>query len=381
MAFHAPGKVWPKGFLAWSRTDPAGSAAPVFKFRFSRWMERPQVRPGYMQLYDELLEYDAEGKVAWSSFVEGVKCHRLNWDMAFYPHLQLKEAAHHASSAGVACARVLAAEEPERGNMTFCLSQDGVPQSLNISLLASFSGGTNAGFYTISSTFLNVTSGPLPPDTFAQPKPCMEGASPVHCPYNVSEPTEVVTAVHYTHAAGKDCGLNNLMTNDLLGTLTFGPSAPYEFLQVYKVTVNKGFAQIQDCNYKPQLGQMVCDGGNRTSANAKSVGRSSCNYLEGEFQGQCAENEETGSWFSFPSVGECAAGWDVGFNGCTWKTDSFRVVKFHCVEDRCKSVVEGDGPGHVRSLACLQAALSDCPDFGGPMGPTCFSKPDPDILV
>jgi len=190
----------------------------------------------------------------------------------------------------------------------------------------------------------------------------------------------VVTAVHFTHAAGKDCGLNNVMTNDLLGSLTF--LAPeYEFLQVHNVTVNKGFAPIQDCNYKPELGQRVCDGGSRNSSNAKSVGRSSASYLEGEFLGQCTENEATGSWFSFPSVGECAAGWDVGFNGCTWKTEAFRVVKFQCVADRCKSIIDGHDPGHVHSLACLQEALWDCPDFRGPMGPTCFSKPDPDILV
>merc|ERR1719291_1043640 len=111
-----------------------------------------------------------------------------------------------------------------------------------------------------------------------------------------------------------NCGLNNLMTNDVRGALTFyGFDRPY--MQVYNVTVKRGFAPIQDCNYIATEEQMVCTGGHRTAANAKSVGRSSANYLEGRFLGQCSENMATGSWLQFPSVGECAAGWDVGFNG------------------------------------------------------------------
>merc|ERR550539_691001 len=104
-------------------------------------------------------------------------------------------------------------------------------------------------------------------------------------------------------------------------------------------------------------------GGNRTQANAKSVGRCSAQFLEGAFQGQCTENQVTGSWFSFPSAGECAAGWDVGFNGCTWKTTSSRVVEFKCVADRCERMLMQEGTDVEEKAACLRSAFSDCPDF------------------
>merc|ERR1712060_353189 len=87
--------------------------------------------------------------------------------------------------------------------------------------------------------------------------------------------------------------------------------------------------------YRPQIGQMLCTGGNRTSANAKSVGRSSAMYMDGQYRGQCAENALPGSWYSFPSIGECAPGWDVGFDGCTWKTESFKVISSDCFAAKC----------------------------------------------
>merc|ERR1712113_465434 len=198
--------------------------------------------------------------------------------------------------------------------------------------------------------------------------------------YNVSEPTETITAIHFTHESGKNCGLNNLMTNDLRGALSFR-GGDYPYLQVYNVTVNRGFAPIQDCNYKPLLGQMYCDGGNRSAANAKSVGRSSEGYLEGRYQGQCSENALVGSWYSFPSAGECAAGWELGFNGCTWKTRSFKVVSSQCVKNRCLDVLEHEHAPYPEALPCYESAIAKCSDLKGPMGPTCLTKPHPDILV
>jgi len=170
------------------------------------------------------------------------------------------------------------------------------------------------------------------------------------------------------------------MTNDVRGAVTFVGSE-YEFLQVYNVTVHKGFAPIQDCNYKPEAEEMVCEGGSRTPTNAKSVGRSSADYLEGQHLGQCSENALIGSWYSFPSVGECAAGWDVGFNGCTWKTVSFRLISNECMKARCGDL--HDEAPYPQRVPCLERALVECPDLKGPRGPTCFSKPGvhADILV
>lgn len=379
MIFHAPGQTWPQSsFMAWSRGTP-GDTGPIFKWRYQRYQPKPRISPTYTQSFDEGLEVGADGNLSRTFFVEGVKCHDWNWDMSLYGSLEVVDEPKQVH--GAECKTVLATRDPEKGNLTFCLGDGGVPLELDVSLLASFSGGSNAGFYTMSATFQNFTSGPLPEDTFTPPAACTDPPPPAKCPYNVSEPTETITAVHFTHAAGKNCGLNNLMTNDLRGAITFG-GGDYEFLQVYNVSVHKGFAPIQDCNYNPKIGQMVCAGGDRTVANAKSVGRCSEGYLEGKYQGQCLDNELIGSWYSFPSEGECAPGWDVGFKGCTWKTISFKVVSHQCVKERCGALQQDLAP-YLRLMPCAERALGECPDLKGPMGPTCFSRPDvdADILV
>lgn len=373
LTFHAPGTVFASGAMQWSRED--GKAGTGFKLRFTRHLAKPQVGPNYTMLVDELIEASTSPGInsyetEWTSLVFGVKCLPAAQDMALFPHLRLLGERERLATEGGACSNVLAVRRSE-GNITFCLGSNGVPQKLDISLSPGYAGGTNAQFYAISATFSNISLGPLPAETFAWPGPCLESPPPASCPFDSSSPTEVVTAVHFTHKAGMSCGLNNLMTNDLRGALTFGLEGPYEYLQVYNVTVHKGFAPIQDCNYKPDRGQMVCLGGNRTPANAKSVGRSSEAYMEGQYEGQCSENALIGSWFSFPSEGECASGWDVGFSGCKWKTEAFKVVTSKCVATRC-ALVQAPNP---QALPCLAAAIAACPDQKGSMGSTCYSKP------
>merc|ERR1740121_1327335 len=150
------------------------------------------------------------------------------------------------------------------------------------------------------------------------------------------------------------------MTNGLRGAMAFSGWSGYPFVQVYNVTVHSGFAPIQDCNYYPAVGSMVCTGGDRTAANAMSVGRSSCDYMEGRFAGQCSENPVVGSWYSFPSIGECAQGWDVGFNNCTWKTESFKVISSNCAVSQCNATAQeelqaGRGFTDAKVIDCLKA--------------------------
>jgi len=285
------------------------------------------------------------------------------------------------------CSKVLASRKPGDGNVTFCLDGDGLPKLLQIVLDPAYSGQTNAGAYTITAVFNNVTLGPLPADTFERPASCMEGPPPATCPQNASAPTEEnLTVFHLTHAAGKNCGLNNLMTNDLHATWSFAgmgydPNFGYEYVQVYNVTVRRDFAPIQDCNYNMDEQQMLCDGGHRTAANAKNVGRSSEDYCEGPFNGQCAENALVGSWYSFPSIGECAAGWDLGFQSCSWKTLAFKVVAMECIYAHCKHNLETGLDDPASRTTCQLDGIAKCPDVKEAMGPTCFSKPQADIHV
>lgn len=200
--------------------------------------------------------------------------------------------------------------------------------------------------------------------------------------------------IHFTHAPGKSCGLNNLMTNDLRGALAFGINGAwmtaertqYEYMQVYNVTMRQDFAPLEDCNYMVDKQQMECRGGFRTAANAKSIGRSSNSYMEGPFSGQCSENNLIGSWLSFPSSGECAAGWDVGFQNCSWKTQAFKVVSTSCVTAQCAQTARDAlrKTGSIMEpsvLDCLTNSIARCPDQKEAMGPTCFSRPAADIHV
>jgi len=381
VTFHEPGNT---GFvdssMAWSAKDN------VIKFRFLRHVPKAWIAPSFEQTYDELLEYrlgsEAAEKEAVHAFAEGQKCHPDgNWDMVVLAGMKVGDETERATLFDGRCDTVLVSRPAGMGNATFCLDSNGAPQELDMWIDPSFSGKTNSREYTISATFHNVTIGDLPADTFAQPRACLEGPPPAACPHDAAEPTEQLTVVHFTGEAGMSCGLNNLMTNGLRGAFAFDGWTGYEYLQVYNVTVHRGFAPIQDCNYHPSEGSMVCTGGDRTPANAKSVGRSSCGYMEGAFAGQCSENPLVGSWYSFPSVGECAEGWDVGYNNCTWKTESFTVISSHCAIEHCNATYQeelraGRGATDARVVACFEDAIAACPDHRGPMGPTCYSKAD-----
>jgi len=384
--------------MSWWSTEDDHGMGPAFKFRFNRHSPKSWIGPDYTQDFDELLEYrrgteTGEGKVEFMAIAVGAQCNRGNYEMDLFSDMKVVDGKGEWRDR---CKTVLASRHPGKGNMTFCLGSGGAPKFLDIVLDPAFSGKTNADFFTVSVAFHNVKLGPLPAETFARPTPCLEGPPPAACPYAASEPTEEKTLIHFTHAPGKSCGLNNLMTNDLHGSLAYtapGASGPwitaaspyYEYMQVYNVTMRRGYAPLEDCNYSPDQQQMVCRGGFRTAANAKSVGRSSTAYMEGPFSGQCSENTMIGSWFSFPSTGECAAGWDVGFQDCSWKTQAFKVVSTSCVTSHCAEIArDALKTGSIIDksvLDCVTNSIALCPDQKEAMGPTCFSRPAVDIHV
>lgn len=175
------------------------------------------------------------------------------------------------------------------------------------------------------------------------------------------------------------------MTSDLLASLTGGEWTKYHdepwYLQVYNVSVHRGFAPIQDCNYNPAVKHNVCTGGHRTLTNLKSVGRSSGTFMEGVFGGQCTENAVVGSWYGFPAEGECAPHQNVG-DGCTWKMEDFKAVANECIADLCLDKYKQEKSPYTLTQACLQQAIAECPDVKGKREPTCFTLlPAPDVHV
>eukprot|EP00413_Alexandrium_margalefii_P037778 CAMPEP_0204584052 /NCGR_PEP_ID=MMETSP0661-20131031/46118_1 /ASSEMBLY_ACC=CAM_ASM_000606 /TAXON_ID=109239 /ORGANISM="Alexandrium margalefi, Strain AMGDE01CS-322" /LENGTH=357 /DNA_ID=CAMNT_0051593463 /DNA_START=258 /DNA_END=1331 /DNA_ORIENTATION=- len=356
----------------------------------TRQQSIPEYGQGYTRVSDLLGNFTfsdggLEGGIGnWTgtAFVEGAMCHKRNWEHVLIPYL-LETYEPERVVDGEPC-RILAVQKWE-GNCSVCLGRNGVPREMNISLNPAYSGMTNAAAYALHATFTNVTVGPLR-EAFALPDACAEGPPPSACPYNVSQPTETVTVVYYSREPGKNCGLNNKMTNDLQGAITYFNTA-YKYMQVFNVTVHKGFAPMRDCNYHPSKKAMVCTSPGlysntvRTKENFKSVGRSSENYMFGPFMGQCSENALGGSWYQFPSEGECAAGWDVGFNGCTWKTDSFKLIETQCVVDRlCEGVDRHEHAPFSEKLACLKRLVAECPDLQGPKGSTCNSRPEEKLV-
>merc|ERR1719203_1820046 len=303
-------------------------------------------------------------------------CHTANWELALIPYLRETQQPERIVD-GEPC-RMLAAAR-YGGNFSICLGANGVPREMNISLNPDWSGATNADNYALHATFANVTlqTSPL---TFALPAVCTEGQPPAVCPYDHSEPTETVTVVYYTREPGKNCGLNNKMTNDIQGAVTFFGTS-YKYMQIFNVTVHKGFAPMRDCNFSPEHKGMICKDpslyskATRTQANFKSVGRSSENYMFGPFMGQCSDNTLGGSWLQFPSEGECAAGWDVGFNGCSWKTEAFKLVETACVQEHCKAIDAHEQAPFPETRGCLEQAIGECPDRQGAKGSTCNSRP------
>jgi hypothetical protein len=337
----------------------------------------PWVKKEFLETFDQVLNISATQKVS-ARFAEGALCHEEGFfEAGILAPLFLDPAVAKIGAAD--CGKTISATSAY-GTLDFCLGDDGAPRQLNVSLKGAKVGSTNVGQYWTIATFVNVSLAPLPAEAFFLPSSCVEGAPPAACALPQGEAMEeTITVTHWNHAAGKSCGLNNQMTNDLMGMLAFAPMLStanfFEYLQVYTVSVRRGFAPMQDCNYDPIQKARVCTGGHRTAQNAKSVGRSSCQYMTGPYGGQCAENAVTGSWYQFPTEGECAPGWDIGFSGCTWKTKSFKVVASKCITDRCGASSQQEESPYLRTRQCLELAIAECPDQRGPPSPTCFSRP------
>lgn len=378
LVFHQPGYNWAIGTLTWTIVK-TGHDAGLY-LRFSRSKDMKDVAKGLMEVYDIMLNRSFITGKTTDFYQEGMKCHPGSWEKGMFMRLDLVDGPEGRDTVDGEPCTVLRSET-SAGNMTLCMGSNGAARSLNVTVYADVVGSTNAPQWTVFTTMANVSLGPLAADTFAVPEPCSE-VLPVACPFDGGEPFETTTVVRYNEAPGKDCGLGNKMVNSLLAALTIAPlvlvkefAESFEYLQVFEVTMDRRWAPMQDCNFHPSIMMSTCGGGPRSAENALRIGRSSCNYMTGPLQGQCAPNDLVGSWYQYPSEAECAKGWALGFRNCTWKTNSFRLVKVDCILEKCSSSWAAEEAPYPKTLTCLQAAIQDCPDFKEEPGPTCLSKP------
>lgn len=281
---------------------------------------------------------------------------------------------------GSSCERGMRAKN-RMGNMTLCLDAAGVPINLYISMAADAVGQTNVLAFGFNVTFENISLGELPEDAFSLPDVCREGPPPVACPVEEGNEVETMSVTRYQNQGGEECGLGNKMVNDDLAAMV--SPLPMRYVQVFNVTVDRRWAHMPDCNFHPSVMMSVCTNGLRNEENEGRVGRSSNNYYTGPNGGQCAPNDVVGSWYAFPSQGECAAGWAMGYRNCTWKTNSFKLIESWCVLAACSALVSEKSP-FTEAIKCFNKAKHDCPDVstsGGILTGTCLVHDLPACLL
>mmetsp|Transcript_67748 Transcript_67748/g.175988 ORF Transcript_67748/g.175988 Transcript_67748/m.175988 type:complete len:436 (+) Transcript_67748:63-1370(+) len=297
---------------------------------------------------------------------DGAICRTL--PLAFYDQfalLALGKKTGSSSVAGVPCDLWYAASTTKEGqNITAsaCVAADGVPREFNMT-----TGMAYKAVSEIKYTFSNPHIGALSDDVFAPSAVC---ASKYPMPACEGGSKQALT-LYRVHGKAEPYSLVNRNAGDALGDMAFfcdiiGMDAT-QVVTEWAVEVDSAWGQYAFCLF--QGGKNVCWG-----HTGKHVGReSSLGLGGGAAQGQCSRNEETGSWISFPDVGECPAGAAVGTNGCTWIATPVRSVLAGCIiKHRGLQEMCAQERGHapmLRSAAIFAAALetSDpakggCPD-------------------
>lgn len=248
-------------------------------------------------------------------------------------------------------------------HVSVCLAADGIPREMNTTA-DMISGVSQRAFPgTTRYVFTNVQSG-APDETFVTSKACSSRYPTPPCPGNSVSQLDL----YRIHGPEEPVSLANRNVGDALGDMFFmcEKSAASKLMSKsvthWQVWANASWGQYNYCFFTE--GRNVCLG------SSTLVGRqSSWGLGRGHVQGQCSNNTDVGSWYSFPSDGECGRGQSVGVGGCTWGgATALRTVAARCIlEDRGLLEVCASGSGsHSRSVEVLKAALaSDDPTKGG----------------
>lgn len=247
-----------------------------------------------------------------------------------------------------------AANSTNRFSWAACIDDYGVPLQFSMEADPREVGASMSGYLSFSLTLAR-SLGPAEEEAFEPSYACSHWPLPL-CEYQglrnfkVYRDTSVVTDT----PAGQNVG-------DLRGQTMTACMYSSPYIAEYEVVVNSSYGQYALCNYISND-----DRGNVCVGGGDAVGRAPWLHIchGKELCGQCTNNSETGSWFSFPKEGECKSGTHVGTDGCTWQGRLTKIVDYHCalgfyLKVQCAtSLVFGQD-----ALAAKFAAnMAECPD-------------------
>lgn len=248
-------------------------------------------------------------------------------------------------------------EQEGVGNLTMCVTSDGLPLGLISFPDKNFVGPSNVGAATYRLLFHNVTAGP---QSIEEPT-CPECPAVAPC---AGEGVISMEVYRMTCGQGEPWRqIWNLDIADVAGEMMFDRAFSRPYLKVFEVTVNSSWGPGRDCNFE--------NGENHISppkepSLAKLVARSGAEFFEHPCGGQCTENN-LGSWYAFPREGGCPRGAPIGTQGCTWRVDSVKVVSTDCVKSAGKyelAVSKDNGhPPWSDAQAAIRKGIADCPDI------------------
>jgi len=198
-------------------------------------------------------------------------------------------------------------------NLSLCTQQN-TPVLLNIT---SFHDSSHALVIYFSSQFQPGTPSPslfVPPSNCFGPQPLCPGGQILELDAYIFHPAHMFD-------------LNNENVADLFGDVVFicydalenhTDIDQFEWVTRWKIQMWSAWGQYAECN-RPKPNQTgVCIG-----AEKFSVGREAPFGIK-EMCGQCTVNDDTGTWFSLPTGGECNSttqplGPDPSRGQCTWR--------------------------------------------------------------
>lgn len=248
-------------------------------------------------------------------------------------------------------------------NMTACVAGDGLP--LDLLVVAPGDGKFSGAEHFV---FSDVQIGPPGDQTFENAKVCQSWPS-APCE---DEGTSTLD-VYRIFGPPEPQELTNRDAGDVMGDLSFictqgsGHAYQEKLITHWRVKVSNAFGQYALCNFNGTANQ--CDG---TPEMLRRVGRRS-SQMQTHLPkgGQCAQNEQVGSQFSFPEAALCPPAEEPSSRGCAFAEPvAVKTIRASCLffERGLLETCKADF-GHVpyaRSQLVWEAAFaSEDPELGG----------------
>uniref|UniRef100_A0A7S2TW06 Uncharacterized protein n=1 Tax=Lotharella oceanica TaxID=641309 RepID=A0A7S2TW06_9EUKA len=226
---------------------------------------------------------------------------------------------------------------------------------------------------SIEQVYLNITLGKPAEKDIALPAYCTE--KPATC---APQTERVITMDHYIAHPPDHFNITDQDTADLLGDTVFTCSDVkrnhtkddhYGVISHYRISVDTTWGQYALCNGYPG----VCVGNEDFF-----VGREASMGIK-EKGGQCANNSDVGTWYSFPAAGQCQSRGDLDAHKCTWFIEErVKTINLTCPFDTHKmlaacneepqtgqSIFAKASQIFAQSFASDDVADGGCPDLGG----------------